>query len=491
VEIADERLSTSPRRRGRPAQDRVVAVVYVSSLVMATMDAVIVNVALPTLARSLQVATTTIQWTVVAYLLALAVFIPASGWFGDRFGTKRTLLAAVAVFTVASALCALSTNIVELTAFRALQGAAGGMLTPVGSAMLFRAYPAERRVSIQPVLSLATLLSPASAPLIGGLILSRLSWHWIFLVNVPIGVAALGFGGWFLDEQREARPGRFDIVGFTTAGAGLACVLFALGDGPASGWGSPEILVTAVAGAALLAAFVVVERRSIYPILRIRLFEEVGFRQSTIVMVSSAAAFQGTLFLAPLYLQDGRGYSVLQSGFTTCTDAIGVMVSAQIVRRIYPIVGPRRLSVAGLTFLSAVLVALSLVGDHAGEWEIRVMIFAVGFGVGQSNLPVQISAFANVSTADMGDANAIFNMVRRASPAVSVSVLSTILAIASGHRLRPLASDFRPVFLACAVIGLIGAASALFIDDAAAASTMTRGTRRVVRSAERRRSNDS
>jgi EmrB/QacA subfamily drug resistance transporter len=458
--------------RWRLKEEHAIAVVYVVSLFMASMDSQIVNVALPTLSHDFKVPTSTVQWVVVGYLLSLAVFIPASGWFGDRFGTKRILLTAIALFTLASALCALSSTIAELILFRVLQGAGGGMLTPVGAAMLYRAYPPARRASIQPTLALATVIAPATAPIIGGWMVTKLSWHWIFLVNIPIGAVSLVFGLIFLTEHRESPDARFDLLGFVLSGGGLALVLYALSQGPVDGWGAPEVFVSGALGVGLLSIFVRSQLRSDHPLLRLQLFSGRSFRRSTITAVFSSAAFQGTLFAAPLYLQQGRGFSALVSGLTTFPEIVGVMVSAQLARRTYPIIGPRRLISTGLGVMTAMLVAFAFVDTNTNLWIIRLLLFCIGLGVGQSNLPNQISAFATTSSSDTGHATAIYNAARRASQALGIAVLSTVLSAVSGHRLVPAATAFRSVFLACAAISVLGAVSALRINDSDAAPTM-------------------
>jgi EmrB/QacA subfamily drug resistance transporter len=360
---------------------------------------------------------------------------------------------------------------------RVVQGVGGGLLTPVGAAMLYRAYPPERRASIQPTLGLATIVGPATAPIIGGALITHLSWHWIFLVNLPIGVASLAFGLAFLKEHRELPDARFDLPGFVCAGAGLALVLYALNQGPVRGWGSPIVVGAGVGGLGLLGAFVAIEQRATHPMLRLRLFAERSFRRSTIVVVFSSAAFQGTLFLAPLYLQQARHYSALQSGLTTFPEAVGVMLSAQLTRRTYRRIGPRRIITSGLLGLAVMLVAMAYLAPHLDQWGVRATLFALGLGVGQCNLPVNISAFANITSADTGHASAIFNMVRRAAPAFGVAVLSTLLAATDHHALVPTPNAFKVTFVGCAAIALLGALLANRINDADAASTMNRAPR--------------
>src|SRR6201994_1745603 len=191
-------------------QRLVVAVVYVVAMFMAIMDTTIVNVALPTLGRDLHARADGVGLVSIAYLVSLTVFIPVSGWLGDRFGGRRALLGAVAVFTVASALCGLSTSLAELVAFRVLQGAGGAVMTPVGLAMLFRVYPPAERVRIASILALVTALAPALGPILGGLFTTDLTWRWVFFVNVPIGAAMFLYGRLVLADHRQAHPGRLD-----------------------------------------------------------------------------------------------------------------------------------------------------------------------------------------------------------------------------------------------------------------------------------------
>ncbi len=179
-------------------QKVVVAVVYVSAMLMSSLDSTIVNVALATLGREFNVTPASIEAVVIGYLVSLAAFIPASGWLGDRFGTKRIFLVALGLFTAASALCGLAQSLNQLIAFRVLQGAGGGLLTPVGMAMLYRAFPPEERVRVSRILMFALILGPASGPILGGLLIERLSWRWVFYVNIPVGLAALAFGFLFL-----------------------------------------------------------------------------------------------------------------------------------------------------------------------------------------------------------------------------------------------------------------------------------------------------
>lgn len=209
---------TTSKLQFRPTIDQRVAVsvVYVAALFMSIMDVTIVNVALPTIGRQFHVTTTSVDVIVIGYLVSLAVIIPASGWIGDRFGAKRTLLLAILIFTGASALCGTASSLTQLVIFRVLQGVGGGMLTPVGMSMLYRIFPPSDRVRLASILMTPTALAPAIGPVLGGLLVSDLSWRWVFYVNVPIGAVAYLFGLLFVKEQRELRP-----VGSTLADSAL------------------------------------------------------------------------------------------------------------------------------------------------------------------------------------------------------------------------------------------------------------------------------
>src|SRR6202046_5475786 len=191
-------------------QKVAVGIVFVSAMFMTIMDVTIVNVALPTIGRDFHIAPTAVDGIVIAYLVSLAVFIPASGWLGDRFGGKGGLIAAIVVFPTGSVLCGLSQNLFELVLFRVVQGAGGGMLAPVGMAMLFRVFPPAERVRASAILTIPTTFAPALGPVLGGLLVTDLSWRWVFYVNVPIRVAAFPCGVLFLDKPAPAEAGRFD-----------------------------------------------------------------------------------------------------------------------------------------------------------------------------------------------------------------------------------------------------------------------------------------
>jgi EmrB/QacA subfamily drug resistance transporter len=454
-----------------------VSIVFVMAMFMAIMDITIVNVALPTLARDFNVNPAHIDSVVVGFLVSLAVFIPASGWLGDRFGMKRVFLAALAIFTVASALCGLSQSLPQLVVFRILQGVGGGMLTPVGMAMLFRTFPPAERVRASRILVVPTAFAPALGPVLGGLLVTDASWRWVFYVNVPIGIIAITFGALFLHEHREPEAGRFDAGGFVLAGAGLASLMYALSEGPGRGWSSPLIVGLGLAGVALLIAMVRYELRVDQPMIDLRLVGNKLFRITTLVMFITTAGFLGSLYLAALFFQDGLGLSALGSGLSTFPEAIGVMIGAQFATRLYARYGPRRLMAGGLTALALVILSLTLVSFTTNLWLVRLAMFALGLAISHVFVPSQAAAFATVSPAATGRASMLFNTARQVGGAVGVAVLTTVISavgvshVVAGHRTPNLAA-FHWAFVTAAAIALAAAWFALRINDADAASTM-------------------
>lgn len=460
-----------------------VSIVFVAAMFMSIMDSTIVNVALPSLSREFRAPGTSIDAVVVGYLVSLAIIIPASGWLGDRLGTKRVFLSALALFTTASALCGLATSLPMLIGFRLLQGMGGGALTPVGTAILYRTFPPEERVQVSRILNIPTVVAPATGPVLGGLLIVKFSWRWVFYVNVPIGILAFLFGLLFLQEYRRHNAGSFDLAGFLLSGIGLALTMYALSEGPNYGWTSASILGCGVVGVVSLTVFVLVELRSTRPILDLRLFSNRVFRTCNLVSLFSMAAFLGLLYATPLFLQQARGVSALTSGLTTFPEAVGVLISTQIVARLYPTVGPRRLLAGGLTGVAIVMALLFLIGQDTSLWLMRALIFLTGAGMAFSFTSVQAASFATISKSETGQASALFNAQRQVGASLGVALLSTVISavgitqLSTSGTIVPNLTAYHVAFVAAAVLALVAACIGLTVRDSDAAATMRRKTR--------------
>ncbi|HKG26580.1 MAG TPA: MDR family MFS transporter [Thermomicrobiales bacterium] len=469
----------------------IVAVIFVIGLFMDLLDTTIVNVALPTLGTEFHVTrTTTLEWVLIGYLLSLAIWIPASGWLGDRFGTKKIFILALVAFTVGSALCGEAWSIGSLIAFRIIQGIGGGMLTPVGTAMLFRAFPPEERAKASSVLAIPVAIAPTIGPIIGGLLVDQASWRWIFRVNIPIGILGVILAVLYLREHTEPDAGRFDLPGFVLTGLGLPLVLYALSVAPHDGWTSTKVLATGLGGLALLAVMVVVELRVEQPMLALRLLADRMFRSANIVYFMTAAGLIGVLFLLPLFLQQLRGLSATESGLTTFTQALGVIAIARFASRIYPEVGPRRMLFAGMLITTIGTSLFLWVDLETSLWWIRGLMFFRGVGFGLTIIPLQAAAFSTIKSHDTGRASAIFNTNRQVASSVGVAILATVLAdrgathVAEALRgvTDPAAANaavahgtlqgFHDAYLAAVVMAAIGTVFTLLIHDEDAAASM-------------------
>ncbi len=471
------------RRQATFNQKVAVGVVFVAAMFMNIIDITIVNVALPSMARDLHAPGTSVSAVAVAYLVALAVVIPASGWLGDRFGHRRILLLAIVVFTVSSALCGLAQNLLQLVLFRILQGVGGGMLTPVGMALLYRTFPPAERVRAASILTVPTTLAPALGPVLGGVLVTNLSWRWVFLVNLPIGAAALVFGLIFLADQESDPAGSFDLAGFALSGVGFAALMFGVSEGGQRGWGQPGIITALTVGAVLLTVLLRQQMRAREPLLALRLFGNRLFRSTTAVVFVSTASFLGILYTVALFFQDGLGLSALASGLLTFPEAFGVMLGAQVVSRLlYQPIGPRRIMVGGLVALGGTMLLMTTISSRSELWQMRGLMFVLGFCMAHVMVPSQAASMAQIDRASTGRASTLFNAVRQLGSALGIAVLSTVLSAVgfTVTRVRgaPDLAAYHWAFAVAAGLAFVGAVLALSIQDEDADSTRTsRGPR--------------
>ncbi|MBV9547299.1 MAG: DHA2 family efflux MFS transporter permease subunit [Chloroflexi bacterium] len=415
------------RWRDRVAYKWLVAGAFVFGLFMEILDTTIVNVALPRLGQEFQASTAMLEWAVTGYLLSLAIWIPASGWIGDRFGTKRTFLFATLMFIIGSALCGAAWSIESLALFRVLQGVGGGMMTPVGTAMLYRAFTPQERARTSAVLSIPTMVAPMLGPVFGGFLVDKISWRWIFYVNLPVGIASFLFSWFVLREHREEGAGKFDPAGFLLSGFGLSGMLLALSRGVEDGWASPLVLVGGVGGVVCFTLLVIVERRLAAPLLDLGLYGVRLFRTANLVAFTFFTSQFGLVFLLPLYLQQLRGLSALNSGLTTLPQPIGQILMIQVTSRLYARIGPRKnlfIASAGLLLTTCLFF---FVGLETNLWLVRGIMFLRGCFIAFNMVAMQTAAFSAVPRAKTGRASSLFSTLRQVGAAFGVAMVGTVL----------------------------------------------------------------
>ena len=461
-------MSTLRRFFDRYDYKWLVASAFMFGVFMDMMDTTILNVALPRLSAEFQASPAALEWVITGYLLSLAIWVPASGWIGDRFGTKRTFLFAVGAFVASSALCGMAWSIESLTIFRVLQGVGGGMMTPVGMAMLYRAFTVQERARASAVLTIPTSIAPMAGPLLGGFLVDHGIWRWIFFVNLPVGAACFLFGLVALREHREETAGPFDPLGFILSGLGLAGVLMALSRGPDYGWTTPSVLLPGIGGIICFALLVVVERRTPTPMLDLGLFHDRMFRIGIITAFMANAALSGVLFLMPLYLQELHGVSALESGLTTFPQTIGSLIMTQFTARAYSRIGPRLNMIIGTLGLAITSGLFLLLGLETNLWWIRALLFVRGTFNAFIFVSAQAAAYARIPREKIGRGASVYQTQRQVAGAVGVALLATVfVSRAPAATIGFVAEAARPGTLAawhdaCLIAGVLALVGAAF-----------------------------
>jgi len=384
---------------GAPALDRAVIVtglVVICGQIMAILDTTIVNVALDTLSRELHASLSATQWVITGYLLALGMVIPLSGWASGRFGTKKVWITALVLFTCGSALCGLAWSIGSLIAFRVVQGFGGGLMLPLAQTIMTRAAGPERLGRVMAILGVPMLLGPVFGPVIGGLLVQNVSWHWIFYVNVPVGVVAVALAFWKLPEGKEAAAGgRFDLPGLVLLAASLVMLLYGLSRASATGgFTGTGVLPWLIGGGVCLLLFTgysLIRRDA--AVVNVRLFGNPTFAASCVLMFVIAIALFGGLLLLPLYYQVVRGQGALHAGLLIAPQGLGAMVAMPIAGRITDRSGPGFVIPVGITLALLGTLPLTVVGASTSYAWLTGTLFVRGLGMGATMMPVFAAAY--------------------------------------------------------------------------------------------------
>ena len=431
---------TSPARAARKAENaldpelRRLGLVVILGTIMSILDVTIVIVAIDTLARDFHASLATIQWVSTGYLLALSAVIPLSGWSVERFGAKRMWMFSLVMFTAGSALCGLAWNAPSLILFRVLQGAGGGMIMPIGMSILAKAAGPARIGRVMGTLGVPMLLGPVLGPVIGGVLVTHLSWRWCFYVNVPIGIVAIYLAQRVMPADTERTQARLDVRGLALLSPGLALTVYGLSEaGIGSGFGSTKVLVSIGAGLALIAAFAVNALQVEAPLLDLRLFRIRGFRMSALTATTVGAGLFGTMFILPLYYQVSRGSSAMTAGLLMAPQGLGAMCTMPIGGRLTDRIGPRNVVASGIVLTVLGTIAYTQVGPHTAIPLLALCLVLRGLGLGLTMMPSMSAAYQVLAPGDIPRATTILNIVQRVGGAMSTAVIAVMIQRSLTH----------------------------------------------------------
>lgn len=464
-------IQASSRKQAVPAQSLGgLVAALIAGGITAILDTTIVAIGIRTLATSLNVSLSTIQWVSTGYLLALAIAIPFTSWAQARIGGKRLWLLALTVFVVGSTLCACSWNAGSLIAFRVLQGLGGGIMMPLMQTLAMQNVPPDNRTRTMANISIPAALGPILGPVLGGIVLNWLSWRWLFLINVPIGIVGLVLAFIFIVDDypgSHANAPKLDVVGALLMAPSLALLLYGLskssGDGGFSQTGS---WLPICIGAILLAGYVAWARRKAgAALIDIRLLGIRSVRVSAIGLTCIGATIFAGNFLLPLYFQGLRQYTVLNAALLLIPQGVSTFLARFVVGQLVERFGPRMVCVFGSLVIAVATVPFAFAGTATSLWYLGAALFVRGFGLGVVFIPLMTTAFADIERERMPHASAITRIVQQLGGAFGTAVIAVVLESQISGATSPTAavSGFRVTFWVTIAITVVAACSGMFL----------------------------
>jgi EmrB/QacA subfamily drug resistance transporter len=405
-----------------------IAGVVVLGAIMSILDITVVSVALPTFQTEFNATYAEVAWTMTGYTLALATVIPLSGWAADRFGTKRLYMLALLLFTLGSVLCATADSIGQLVGYRVLQGLGGGMLMPLGMTIMTRAAGPERIGRLMAVLGIPMLLGPIGGPILGGWLIEAYSWHWVFLINLPIGIIGLVYAQLALPKDDPKPSESFDFVGMLMLSPGLALFLFGVSSLPETGTiTATKVWLPMLAGAILVISFVFYSFKPKHPLLDLRLFRNRNLTVSTISLFVFIIAFMGAGLLFPSYFLQVRGESTLNAGLLMAPQGLGAMITMPIAGMLADKVPVGRTVPFAMALIAAGFFTFTQVGTDTSYVLLCGSLFVMGLGMGGTMMPIMTSALRTLSHHDVARGSTLVNILQQIGGSIGSAIMSVIL----------------------------------------------------------------
>ncbi|MCL1631668.1 DHA2 family efflux MFS transporter permease subunit [Sporolactobacillus sp. CPB3-1] len=455
---------------GRPAQAATIREIIapllaiIVGMFMVILDGTAMNVALPGLVKDFDSTLSVVQWAVTGYALAQAAVIPLAGWLSDRFGAKRVFLFSVIMFTVGSGLCALATGIDQLIMFRIIQGLGGGMVAPIAMAFVYRLSPRDKVGAVMGMIGIPMLLAPALGPVLSGWLVQYASWHWIFLINLPVGVLAILIGTRTLPNLARQSVPALDMLGMILAPIAFAALVYGVSEGGSS-WTSVKTITGLTIGGVMLIIFIITELRRRQPLLELRVFRSADFSRGIAVQWVTQIALFGTMFLIPLFLQQGKGFTPFESGLSVLPQAIAAGIFMPIGGRLFDRFGARPIVITGLIFITSAAYLLSGISASDGSRALILPLALLGAGMGLSMMPLNTHIIQSAPEDIVSRVTSLTNAFQQVMMSFAVAGLSTVLSsrmethLKDGFQpLHALSSSFGDTFsvlVGIAVIGMI------------------------------------
>lgn len=426
---------------------------------MENMDSTVIATSLAAIARDIGTDPIALKLALTSYLVALAIFIPISSWMADRFGSRNVFRAAIAVFILGSVACAASNSLFTFVLSRFLQGMGGAMMTPVARLVLVRATPRNQLVDAMAWLSIPGLIGPIVGPPVGGFITTYLSWHWIFLINVPIGLMGIALVSRFLPDFHRNQPRQMDFVGFFLVGTAFAGMVFGISVLTLPALPAPFGVAALVVGTVAAVLYVPHFRRKEYPLLDLRLFRFPLFRTTVVAGLFFRFGTGAMPFLFPLMLQLAFGLSPFQSGSVTFASAIGAFSAKFVAEWIIERVGFRMTILAGTIVTAVGVLSMGLYTPQTSMWVIIPVLIVTGFFQSLFWTATNAFTFADINDRDAGQANVISQVAVQLSLAFGVALGGGVLeAMRLSHGGEPVLFDFHIAFYVIATVTLISTA---------------------------------
>jgi MFS transporter, DHA2 family, multidrug resistance protein len=395
-----------------------------TATIMQALDSTIANVALPYMQGSLSASQDQINWVLTSYILAAAIMTAPIAWLSQRFGRKRLFIVCSAGFTIASVLCASAQTIEQMVLYRALQGSFGAALVPLSQAVLLDSYTLAERGSAMAIWGVGVMLGPIMGPTLGGWLTDQYSWHWVFLINLPIGVVTVAGLMIFMDETAMERSRRFDWLGFLTLAVGVGSLQVMLDRGEQVGWfSSNEIVAELVISIVGFYFFFAHSFTTNNPFVRFEIFRDRNFVTGVTFMAFIGVALFGTMALVSPFMQNVIGYPVTTAGWLLGTRGIGTLLSMMVVGRLLNIIEARWLLLTGLILMAGTLYETELYTDQTPGMTIVVMSVIQGFGIGLLFVPLSTVAFLTLGGELRTDGTAMLTLIRNVFSSIGISVM--------------------------------------------------------------------